>query len=196
MNTRQPRVRTLAVIVLGGLVLGILTLSLSTWLAIVYAKGEPTLATLRSIDRQIWRHLHNQSIGVEWVALSDWGQDLVNEGPAFEEVELWARPQRDRPADGNLKSGTIRAGWPLPWCGAWWSSDRRDESWPPYPFDEDLGYGFEDACKNLLEWNHQPKGFITWSNLWMDLGVLSLPWWIMLVFFARRGVSIGWGDSQ
>ena len=79
-STNPPRTIT-AVIVLGGLVLGILTLSLTTWLAIVYAKGEPTLATLRSIDRQIWRHLHNQSIGVEWVALSDWGQDLVNEGP-------------------------------------------------------------------------------------------------------------------
>ena len=195
MKTLQPRVRTLSVVFLGGLLLGIVTLLLATWLALLNAKGEPKLATLRSIDQQIWRHLHNHSTGVEWVALSDWGQDLVNEGPAFDEVELWARPQRDRPADGNLRSGTIRAGWPLPWCGASWTSDRRDESWPPYPFDEDLGYGFEDACENFLEWNHQPQGFITWSYLWLDLLVLSLPWWALFGFVSYRGVRVGWGDK-
>ena len=139
MTNLQLKARTWLVIFIGGVLLGGITLAITTWFAISNAKGQPTLASLRSIDRQIWRHLYNHSTGVEWVALSDWGQDLVNEGPAFEPVERWARPRQARPADGNLRSGTIRAGWPLPWCGAWWSSDRRDESWPPYPFDEDLG---------------------------------------------------------
>ena len=196
MRTPPSRARRRAVVFLAGLVLGVLTLLLSTWLAILNAKGQPTLATLRSIDKQLWRCVHNHSTGVEWVALSDWGQDLVNEGPAFEEVELWARPLRARPANGNLRSGTIRAGWPLPWCGASWASDRRDERWPPYPFDEDLGYGFEDACENFLKWNHQPQGFIAWRNLWLNILILSLPWWILFGYVSYRGIRLGWGDKS
>lgn len=83
-----------------------------------------------------------------------------------------------------MRVGTIRAGWPRPWIGAWWSSNRRDEGWPPLPFDEDLGHGLEGAANRFLSGRDQPNYMVFQEGLVFDLLVLSAPWWVVLTLCA------------
>ena len=189
----MPHIRKTLAVFLGGVFLGAITLAGSTWVLLLRADGYPTNATLQSIDQGLWRSVHNTSAGTEWIALSDWGQGLVNEGPGLIEVPEWARPRIKRSPGGIQRVGTLRAGWPLPWVGAWWSSNRRDENWPPAPFDEDLGHGLGDATERFLARQDNPTYFFQWTGFVIDLVVLSLPWWVVLGLAAWRGAPLRWG---
>ena len=92
-NTRTLRIIT---VLLGGVLLSAISVAGSTWVLLLRADGYPTNATVQSVGSQLWRSVHNTSVGVEWVTLSDWGQDLVSEGPGLEEVPLWAAPRIER----------------------------------------------------------------------------------------------------
>ena len=190
---QRPRVSTILVVAFGGLVLGVITMLGSTWFLLSRAEGEPVNARVGSIDRQFWRSVENRDIGVQWMTLSDWGHDMVSDGPGLEPIPEWARPRIARPEAGRLRFGTIMAGWPKPWIGAWWASNRRDEGWPPLPFDEDLGQGLEDAARRFLFWRDKPTYFVSSDGLLIDLVALSSPWWILLAFtafFRRKAGSI------
>ena len=173
-------IRQILVVFLGGLFLGAVTLMGSTLVLLTQAEAQPINATVASINRQFWRSVHNRDVGVQWVTLADWGHDMVSEGPGLEPVPTWARPRIARPEAGRLRVGTLIAGWPEPWIGAWWSSNRRDEGWPPLPFDEDLGHGIEDAARRFIERRDDPTYFLQIGALIWDLIALSSPWWLML----------------
>ncbi|MCH2160598.1 MAG: hypothetical protein MK085_01860 [Phycisphaerales bacterium] len=193
---QRPRVSTILVVILGGLVLGVITMTGATWYLLGLAERVPVNATVRSIDKQVWRYVHNQAIGVDWIALADWGHDMVNDGPGLEPVPEWARPRMARPEAGRLRVGTIQAGWPRPWIGAWWASNRRDEGWPPVPFDEDLGYGIEDAARRFLNLQDEPTYYLLTDGLVIDLLVASSPWWLMLSMVAWYRGRTGMAHSQ
>ena len=190
---RKTRTLRIITVLLGGVLLSAISVAGSTWVLLLRADGYPTNATVQSVGTQLWRSVHNTSVGVEWVTLSDWGQDLVSEGPGLEEVPLWAAPRIERSSGGIQRVGTLRAGWPLPWIGAWWASNRRDESWPPSPFDEDLGYGLEEAADRFLAQEDDPTYFLDGGALLIDLVVLAVPWWLVLSFAALRGAPVKWG---
>ena len=192
---QRPRIRTITVVILGGLVLGVITMLGSTLVMLRWASAEPVNATVGSIDRQFWRSVHNRDLGVEWITLSDWGQDMVSDGPGLEPVPEWARPRMVRPEAGRLRVGTLRVGWPKPWIGAWWASNRRDEGWPPLPFDEDLGHGLEDAANRFLSRRDQPNYLLFRDGLVFDLLVLSGPWWLVLTLLAGIRGSRGARDQ-
>ena len=183
----------LITVLLGGVLLSAISIVGSTWVLLVRADGYPTNARLLSVDSQFWRSVHNSSTGTEWVTLSDWGHDMVNAGPGLEVVPYWAAPRIERNTGGIQRVGTLRAGWPCPWIGAWWASSRRDENWPPAPFDEDLGEGLEDAVDRFLAREDRPTYFLDWGGLLINLLVLAVPWWIVLGLAAWRGAPVKWG---
>ncbi len=122
MRSSKKTTKIIAVF-LGGVLLGGITVAGLTWVLLLRADGNPGSATLRSVDSQLWRYLKNTSPGLEWVAITDWGHDMVNPGEGLEPVPAWARPRVQRPESGIQRMGTLRAGWPLPWIGAWWATN-------------------------------------------------------------------------
>lgn len=171
-------------IAVGGIALGVLSLGLSTWAFVYTADGGPSNGSLRTTGSIIWRYVHNQEPGVEWIALSDYGHDLVQPGGGLLEVPAWARPSGERPLQGTLRVGTLRAGWPRPWFVVRWTTNRGDVLFPPYPFDEDLGYGLDDAINHLFRRKGNPAYSLDWTAMVVDCLAWSIPWWIVLAIFS------------
>ena len=169
----------------GGGVLGVLSLGFLSWGLLYTADGEPSNGSLRSTGSIVWRFVHNQEPGVEWIALADYGHDLVQPGGGLEGVPAWAVPSLERPEEGTLRVGTLRAGWPAPWLVARWHTNRREVLFPPFPFDEDLGYGLDDAIGHLFKRKGNPAISIDGWGLGLDLVVWSIPWWIVLGVFSH-----------
>ena len=176
----RPSLSSILVILIGGVILSAITVAGSTWILLLKVERVAINGTIRGTDTRIWRYLHNENLGVEWVLISDWGHDLVNGPGGFEEVPEWAAPRLAKSPTGKQRIGTIRAGWPMAWVGAWWESHRRDEAWPPLPFDEDLGYGIEEAASHLLRDRFEPQYLFWWEGLAVNLLVFAAGWWVVL----------------
>ena len=177
--------RHAAGVFVGGVVLGAVSLALGTWAMLFTADGAPANGSLRSTDSTLWQFVLNEAFGVEWIAIADYGHDLVEPGGGLEPVPEWGAFNGERPLEGTMRVGTLRAGWPMKWCGARWMTHRRSVRFPPIPFDEDLGYGLDDAIKHLFKRKGNPEWLIEPRGVGVDLAVWSSPWWIVLGLFSR-----------
>ena len=101
----RPSLSSILVILIGGVILSAITVAGSTWILLLKVERVAINGTIRGTDTRIWRYLHNENPGVEWVLISDWGQDLVNGPGGFEDVPDWAAPRLAKSPTGKQRIG-------------------------------------------------------------------------------------------